>query len=85
MFSLSRDDHLIVHKEFNGKKTNTCANTILAVNKDTLIIINLNLNKCRGQCYDWAGAMACADKGVAMQISSKEPRTLFIVMAMSLT
>lgn len=79
------DDHLKVYKEFNGKISNTCVDTILAMIKDTLIRITLNLSRCRGQCYDWAGAMAGTDKGVAMQISSEEPRALFIVMAMSLT
>ena len=39
--------------------------------------MNLNLNRCRGQCYDGAAAMAGAHKGVATQISSEEPRALF--------
>ena len=39
--------------------------------------MNLNLNRCRGQCYDGTGLMAGAHKSVATQISSEEPRALF--------
>ena len=33
--------------------------------------------QCRGQCYDGAGAMAGAHKGISTQICSEEPRALF--------
>ena len=36
----------------------------------------MNLNRCRGQCYDGAGAMAGAHKGVAAQISSEDSHTV---------
>lgn len=73
------DDHLEVHEEFIGlyQISNISADTIVAVIKDTLLRMNLNLNRCRGQCYDGAGAMAGAHKGVASQISREEPRALF--------
>ena len=73
------DDHLEVHEEFIGlyQISNTSADTTAAVIKDTLIRMNLNLSRCRGQCYDSAGSMAGAHKGVATQISSEEPRALF--------
>ena len=70
------DDHLEVHEEFVGlyQISNTSADTIVAVIKDTLIRMNF---RCRGQCYDGAGAMAGVHKGVAAQISSEESRALF--------
>ena len=73
------DDHLEAHEEFIGlyQISNTSADTIVVVIKDTLIRMSLNLNRCRGQCYDGAAAMAGAHKGVATQISSEEPRALF--------
>ena len=73
------NDYLEVHEDFIGLYhiLNASADTIVAVIKDTLIRMNLNLNRCRGQCYDGAGAMAGAHKGVATQISSEEPRALF--------
>ena len=73
------DDHLEVYKEFIGlyQISDASADTIVAVIKDTLIRMNLNLNWCRGQCYDGAGSMAGAHKGVATQISYEEPRALF--------
>ena len=45
--------------------------------KDTLIRMNFNLNRCRGQCYDGAAAMTGAHKSVVTQISSEESRALF--------
>lgn len=39
--------------------------------------MNLNINRCRGQCYDGASAMAGSRNGVATQILSEEPRALF--------
>ena len=73
------DDHLEVHKEFIGlyQISDVSADTVVAVIKGTLIRMNLNLNRCRRQCYDGAGSMAGAHKGVATQISSEEPRALF--------
>ena len=44
------DDHLAVHEEFIGvyQISNTTADTIVAAIKDTLVRMNLNLNRCRG-------------------------------------
>jgi len=59
------DDHLKVHEELISLyqyQIHTSADTILAVIKDTPIRMNLNLNRCRGQCYDGTGAMAGSHK-----------------------
>ena len=47
------DDNLEVHDEFIGlyQISNTSVDTIVAVVKDTLIRMNLNLSRCRGQYY----------------------------------
>ena len=73
------DDSLEVHKEFIGlyQLSDTSAATVVRVIKDTLVHMNLNINRCRGQCYDGAGTMAGAIRGVAAQIISEEPRALF--------
>ena len=45
--------------------------------KDSLVRMNLSMNKIRGQCYDGAPNMAGAKKGVAKQIMGIERRALF--------
>ena len=40
--------------------------------------MNLDLKKCRGQCYDGAANMSGKHTGVAKQISDEEPRALYI-------
>ena len=37
----------------------------------------LELNKCRGQCYDGCATMSGSKSGVAVQIKSKEERALY--------
>jgi len=73
------DDHLDVHEEFicPYQISDTSADIIVVVIKDTLIRMNLNLKRSKGQYYDGASAMASSHKGVAIQISSEVPRTLF--------
>ena len=73
------NDHLEVHEEFIGlyQISITSADTLVVVIKDILIRMNLNLNRCRVQCYDGAAAMVGAHKSVATQISYEEPRALF--------
>ena len=73
------DDGLKVHKEFIGlyQISDTCADTVVKVIKDTLVHMTLSIKRCRGQCYDGAGTMAGGTRGVAAQIISEEPRALF--------
>jgi len=54
------DDHLDVHEEFicPYQISDTSADTIVVVIKDTLIIMHLNLRRCRtvlqcGECNGW--------------------------------
>lgn len=72
-------EDLEVHEDFIGlyHVPNTCSETLVASIKDCLLRMNLNLNRCRGQCYDGASAMAGSKNGVAARILSEEPRALF--------
>lgn len=53
------------------------ANTIVTVIKDTLLRLNLQISRCRGQCYDGGSNMAGSRNGVKSQILREEPRALF--------
>ena len=68
-----------MHEEFLGlyQLTDTSASTLVAVIKDCLLRMNLNISRCRGQCYDGAGSMAGCRNGVASRILSEEPCALF--------
>lgn len=46
--------------------------------EDSLLGMNLSLNYCRDQCYDGATNMSGSKKGVAKQITDKEPRAFYI-------
>ena len=54
------------------------ADNLVATLKDTLLRMNLPIGNCRGQCYDGASNMCGIRKGVATQIRSEEPRSIFI-------
>lgn len=73
------DDNVNVHEEFIGlyQIPNILANTIVAALQDTLVRLNLNLSRCRGQCYDGAGNMSGCKTGVKAQIQKQEPRALY--------
>ena len=73
------DGQLIVHKEFIGLYSVSAidADTLTSVIKDSLVRLNLSLNKMRGQCYDGASGMSGAKKGVAKQISDIESHAIF--------
>ena len=53
------------------------AATLTNVILDTLVRMNISLSKCRGQCYDRASNMSDAKKGVAANITNKEPRAVY--------
>ena len=61
------DDHLNTHEEFIGiyMVPSIDSATLTSVIMDTLIRMNISLNKCRGQCYDGASNMSGVKKGVA--------------------
>ncbi len=73
------DPDLEVHEEFIGLYLcpNIKADTIVSVLKDVLVRLNLDLSRCRGQCYDGSSNMAGARNGVKTQILMQEPRALF--------
>ena len=73
------DGDLEVHEEFIGlyKCEDITANTIVAVLKDSLLRLNLQLPRCRGQCYDGGSNMAGCKNGVKAQILKEEPQALF--------
>lgn len=73
------DDKVDVHEEFIGlyQCPNITADTIVAVLHDTLLRLNLQLSRCRGQCYDGGSNMAGSKNGVKAQILKQEPRALF--------
>ena len=48
--------------------------TIVTVTKDILLRYQLNLNMCRGQCYDGASNMLGKSSGVATQIFGEQPK-----------
>ena len=73
-------DHCLdVHEDFLGLYhiADTSANTITAAIKDCLVHMNLQWNRCRGQCYDGAASMAGCRTGVASQILALESRALY--------
>jgi hypothetical protein len=74
------DSDLAVHEEFIGMYAvnSIDSKTLTTVIRDTLFRMMLSLRNCRGQCYDGASNMSGAKKGVAANISTEEPRALYI-------
>ena len=52
------------------------AQTIFKVVQDALVQVNLELNKCLGQCYDGSSTTSVPRSGVAKQLHYEEPRAL---------
>ena len=73
------DENLDVHEEFIGlyECPNILANTIVARLQDVMLRLNLQLSRCRGQCYDGGSNMAGCKSGAKAQILKQEPRALF--------
>ncbi|XP_048732510.2 zinc finger MYM-type protein 1-like [Ostrea edulis] len=73
------DRDLNVHEDFIGlcMVPSINATTLTNVILDTLMRMNISLNKCRGQCYDGASNMSGAKKGVAANITRKEARAIY--------
>ena len=49
----------------------------MAVLKDVILALNLDIHILRGQCYDKASAMSGAKSGIAKQILEEEPRAYY--------
>ena len=54
------------------------SNSLVHAIKDTLLRMNIEISKCRGQCYDGASNMGGSRNGVAVQIAKEEKRALYI-------
>jgi hypothetical protein len=74
------DEDLEPHEDFIGLHiiASTDADSIVAIIRDVLFRMNLNLTNCRGQCYDGAAVMKGCRSGVASQLNQDEPRALFV-------
>ena len=73
------DDEFEVHEEFIGlyEINNLTANTLVVAIKDALLRTNINLLRCRRQCYDGASNMSGAKHGTSTQILKEEERALY--------
>lgn len=73
------DCQLNSHEEFIGLHSleSTTAQSITRTIEDILLPLSLQLENCRGQCYDGANAMAGCRTGVATTLLQKEPRALY--------
>ena len=73
------DDAFNAHEDFIGLYVtgSTNAQALVAIIKDTLLRLNLNLGNCRGQCYDGASTMSGLRNGVAKLILDEEPKALY--------
>ena len=74
------DEKLESHEDFIGlyKVDDISADTIVTLLKDVILRFNLNIHRCRGQCYDGASNMSGRRTGVATQIASEESRAVYI-------
>ena len=69
----------MVHEDFIGMHPlpRTTADQVVAVLKDVLLRMNLNIQHARGQCYDGEATMAGQKTGVATQIKSINGKCLY--------
>jgi hypothetical protein len=70
------DNSFDVHEDFVGlyNTSATDSATLTALIKDVLLRSNMQIEKCRGQCYDGAANMSGGISGVATRILTEEPR-----------
>ena len=54
------------------------SDSLVCAIKDTLLRMNIEISKCRGQCHDGASNMRGSRNGVAVQIAREEKRVLYI-------
>ena len=68
------------HEDFVGlhKVDKVNADTLVAVIKDVVLRMNLDLHNCRGQCYDGTANLAGSRTGTATQLRHVEGRAVII-------
>ena len=73
------DESFVVHEGFIGMHPleRTTADQVVAVLKNTLLRMNVNIQRARGQCYDGAATMAGEKTGVATQIKNINETCLY--------
>lgn len=73
------DDAFNAREDFIGLYVtgSTNAQALVAIIKNTLLRLNLNLGNCCGQCYNGASTMSGLRNGVAKLILGEEPKTLY--------
>lgn len=69
-----------VSEDFIGlyETSSTTGETLTKIIQDVLLRLDLNIDNCRGQCYDGAGNMKGHMKGTQVRISQIEPRATYI-------
>ncbi len=79
LFLRSVSDTLEVNEEFLGlyHVESIDSKNLFTVITDTLLRMNVSVDKLHGQCYDGASAMSGCKSGVAKRITDLEPRALF--------
>ena len=78
---------MVIHEAFVGlyQCHNIKADTIVSVMKGVLLHFNLDLSRCRGQCYDGASNMAGSRNGVKSQLLMLPCSFHSLLHALSLT
>ena len=73
------DDCFVIHEDFIGMHPleRTTADQIVAILKNALLRMNLNIQRARVQCYDGAATMAGEKTGVATQIKTINGKCLY--------
>ncbi|XP_068704855.1 zinc finger MYM-type protein 1-like [Montipora foliosa] len=73
-------DHcFVIHEDYIGMHPleRTTADQVVAILKNALLRMNLNIQHARGQCYDGAATMAGEKTGVATQIKTINGKCLY--------
>ena len=74
------DYQLDVHEVFVGfhELERQESTTLFTITKDIFSRYNMDIENCRGQCYDGAPNVAGSLNGLQAKISQREPRALFV-------
>lgn len=56
----------------------TTASSLFTIAQDVLLRFNLNIENCRGQCYDGAANVSGAITGLQSRIKELEPRAIYV-------
>ena len=73
------DDCFVIHEDVIGMHPleRTTAHQVVAILKNALLRMNLNIQRARGQCSDGAATMAGEKTGVATQIKTINGKCLY--------